>query len=437
MSTVDPTSRPRWSTGRKLGLQLALVPLVLVGVELGYRGLLAARGQGYDAAETLADVRRVVTNLTDPVPRPEQEGEGQEDAELKRESIHPYLGFDALANADVFAQQAAYAAQPAADETFDLLIVGGSVSARFHDHGGAELVRLLAQDPRLADRPIRLLRHGRGSFKQPQQLFVLTWLLALGVEPDAVVNLDGFNEVALGNENGGRGTHPLYPSLPRWGHLAQGTFGDWDVVDALHAIRRLRERAQRTARAVERLGLHRSAVLGRVARRRMVGYQAATVDAYQAYLTAVEADADGLVLRGPSFAPGTGPQVEVAVRAWTEASRALDAICRDRGIPYLHVLQPTLHDEGSKPLTDEERANATAVDAWIEGVHAGYPLLRAGLAELAADGVHVLDASGVFADDDRTLYFDACHFEPPGHVTLARAVAAAFLDALPAEGLPR
>ncbi len=430
-STVATGPSQRWGIGRKLLLQLALLPVLLGGVEVLYRGLLAVRGDGYDSAETLAAVRGVVTNLNDPVPRPEQEEQEDRDAALTRESVHPYLGFDALANAPVFAQQAAYAKQPEADLSYEVLIVGGSVSARFNDFGGRELRKLLSADPRLRDRPVRLLRHGRGSYKQPQQLFVLTYLLTLGVRPDAVINLDGFNEVALGNQNGHSGTYPLYPSLPRWGHLARGAFGNWDVIEVLHRIHTLRDRARRTAGTVERLGLHRSAVLGRLVRRRMVGYQVKTAEAHELYLAAVEEDHNSLVVRGPRFEPGTEQHLEIAVRGWAECSRAMDAICRDRDIYYLHVLQPTLHDAGSKPLTEEERASSTAVDTWIEGVQRGYPLLRAAIPELRAAGVRFHDASQVFADDERTLYFDACHFEAPGHEALARSIAAAFLESLP------
>jgi hypothetical protein len=36
-----------------------------------------------------------------------------------------------------------------------------------------------------------------GGYKQPQQLMALNWFMALGGEFDIVINLDGFNDVAL------------------------------------------------------------------------------------------------------------------------------------------------------------------------------------------------------------------------------------------------
>ena len=48
--------------------------------------------------------------------------------------------------------------------------------------------------------------------KQPQQLMALNYLLVLGAEFDAVINLDGFNELALGmTDNARTGTALVFP----------------------------------------------------------------------------------------------------------------------------------------------------------------------------------------------------------------------------------
>ena len=54
-----------------------------------------------------------------------------------------------------------------------------------------------------------------GGWKQPQQLLALSWILALGGELDVLINVDGFNEVALdGVENAERGVFPAPASAP-------------------------------------------------------------------------------------------------------------------------------------------------------------------------------------------------------------------------------
>ncbi|HVS18027.1 MAG TPA: hypothetical protein VMT18_05460 [Planctomycetota bacterium] len=95
------------------------------------------------------------------------------------------------------------------------------------------------------------------------------------------------------------------------------------------------------------------------------------------------------------------------------------------------MLQPTLHDEGSKPLTEEERSSGTLVEPMRLAVRDGYPLLRERGARLAADGERFVDASLIFADFAPTLYYDACHFRSPGTEMLARTAAQALLAALP------
>lgn len=46
-----------------------------------------------------------------------------------------------------------------------------------------------------------VLNLGQGGWKQPQQLLALNYFLSLGQRFDVIVNLDGFNEIALGYHN--------------------------------------------------------------------------------------------------------------------------------------------------------------------------------------------------------------------------------------------
>jgi hypothetical protein len=109
----------------------------------------------------------------------------------------------------------------------------------------------------------------------------------------------------------------------------------------------------------------------------------------------------------------------------------MHALCAARGIAYVHVLQPTLHDTGSKPLTPEELAGGAAPESWTWAVGEGYPLLRSTGAELSAAGVRFVDASGVFAGVQTAIYHDSCHFRLEGNVLLCELVAPAILAALP------
>jgi hypothetical protein len=120
---------------------------------------------------------------------------------------------------------------------------------------------------------------------------------------------------------------------------------------------------------------------------------------------------------------------ETSVAAWREGSRSMLAICRARGITFLHVLQPSPCDAGSKPLTPEEATAAAAHPLWAEAAAQGYPRLREVGAELAAEGVPFLDATGVFKGHEEPIYRDNCHFAGEGCAILGPIVAEALLRA--------
>jgi hypothetical protein len=90
------------------------------------------------------------------------------------------------------------------------------------------------------------------------------------------------------------------------------------------------------------------------------------------------------------------------------------AMCRARGIVYIHVLQPTLWDRNSKPLTAHERELDAREIGWTTPVRTGYPELRKRGAQLREKGVEFLDGSQAFACVQDELYYDHCHFVAAG-----------------------
>ncbi len=131
--------------------------------------------------------------------------------------------------------------------------------------------------------------------------------------------------------------------------------------------------------------------------------------------------------KGPRYATDDEAVAAAIVEGWTEASASMHGICAERGIVFLHVLQPTLHDPGSKTPTPKEIAKGGADPAWIEGVERVYPRLREAGKALAARGFPFLDATGVFRDCSEDIYVDVCHFGRRGNEILADAIAPALI----------
>ncbi len=97
---------------------------------------------------------------------------------------------------------------------------------------------------------------------------------------------------------------------------------------------------------------------------------------------------------------------------------------------YLHVLQPTLHDPGAKPMAPREVQRGGIQPSYKQGVLLGYPAMRAEGQRLAALGIDFFDASMIFRDVEEPLYYDNCHFIKKGVVMFADQVATAFGKAI-------
>ncbi len=139
-------------------------------------------------------------------------------------------------------------------ETRVLAVFGGSFAIGVY----SRLAEMRA-DRRLGGRRFVAVNFAKSGFKQPQQLMVLTYLLALGVRFDAVVNVDGFNEVALTTaESVARGVNPFYPR--KWRLKARSVL-DPEVMRGIGYMEYLEaERSRRAAWLLEH-GLYRSPTL--------------------------------------------------------------------------------------------------------------------------------------------------------------------------------
>jgi hypothetical protein len=415
---------------RKTILATALVVLSLGAVELSFRAYLWIAGRPATPQALRAEIRDLTSWIT------EQAAAADEADELplihQGLIIHPFTGYElASASAEVEEELALFRSPSRGDE-FIVLLLGGSVAARFGR--AADLFEpLLEADPRLGGRKARLLGHGRAGFRQPQQATLLAYLLASGFRPDAVVNIDGFNEVAVGMYNVHNAASPIYPSIAHWGRLVESSRDRTEVLPDLFAMMDMQRRARDAAARADRWRLHRSAVLGTLTGlelQRIKTEYAAAYERYTAWLTQGSGSGAGSGIAGPAFSGTDDQALDYLVESWVASSLNIDAMCRVWSVPYLHVLQPTLFDPGAKPATDEEIRKGTAIKSWRIGVEGGYPRLRAASQRLVERGVAFADLSMLFAAETRTIYIDACHYNTIGQVEFSAAVGRALLDVL-------
>jgi hypothetical protein len=427
MERVDQPSRKRGAR-RWLGIvawQIAFVVGGFVLLELGARAYLLVRGTPYDPESTRQEVDDAMTLNGAWLPGIGGNMRLDDGDRAPHAEIHPYLGWEMDEGCSSYAAEYRRLRSGAHAGEVRVLFVGGSVAALFAREGGGlrELDRLLRADARLAGREIHYMNFARGGYKEPQQVNALVLLFALGFEPDVVIDIDGFNEVALGNNNQSLGFHPAFPSASHWSHLAAWGAGDRKVLDMVAAIRGTQRAIDAWGEGVARWRLDLCCVFGKVALKRMRRLRRIVVDQFNAYSRYVAERSHGEARQGPELDGGEVAAVEASVECWQQCSRSMSDLCRARDIGYVQVLQPTLHDAGSKPLTPNEIEVGQAVETWVRGVQRGYPLLRAKGEALRREGVRFIDASMLFKERSDEIYYDCCHYVHDGNVLLARAIA--------------
>lgn len=413
-------------------LAATTVILLFTVLEIGYRAYLSLDGRSHRSST----VRDAWVGQLDWIRRPHGAvgmGAGQStesdaspvNRRFGQPVLSPYMGVDLEERLDEYGPTAEYFRTEEAGDTFDVVLLGGSVAMLLGSNDAARerLESALAEDPRVAGRKVRLHNQARAGTKAPQTSIVCHLLFQLGWKPDLVILLDGFNEVALANANLRNGAHPLYPAINTWSHLTPAVEYSPADVQLLVAM----ELAQRRSRRFLDIGLggalYRSALGSRVVDALLSRPGAQHAAAKGALNRRRNSSSMPMALRGPQVPADLETAMPGMIRVWSESAFSLHAMCAARGIAFLHALQPTLHDAGAKPLSVREAETCRISDQWEEGVLAGYPRLRVEGEHLRERGVAFADGSPMFKGRTETLYRDACHLNPRGSVELAAFLA--------------
>jgi hypothetical protein len=363
---------------------------------------------------------------------PEAPGEEAE------QRLHPYFGFVRVETPTRDVNNHGFAAAPhdypfvkRNEDQVLIGVFGGSVAAGFVRHGQEQLVQRLQQHPAFQDKEIILLSFAQGGFKQPQQLLALSYYLAIGQELDMVINLDGFNEVALSSRNHAFGMDISMPSsdhiMPLVNLIDQSTLTS-ERIEALASITRSKAQLERISARVGSARLAstwflwqqvfriQSASLGR----KQVAFQK---------LAAGDTDHSMMAIYPPrEDLPGADLYEQIATE-WADASILMHTLLRSRGIPYYHFLQPNQY-VSQKPFSlEEQRTALTEGHPYRAGAELGYPALLAQEQRLVQSDVAFHSAVGIFDDEPATLYIDdCCHFNTLGNEILADFIADAILS---------
>jgi len=368
----------------------------------------------------------------EPIPETER-------GELTGDALHPYFGpthrpgVRPETNNFGFGSAIAFPFQRANDRQFLVGIFGGSVARYFCDQGMPRLAQTLARDPRYTRREIVPLCFSHEGYKQPQQLLVLAYFLSIGQELDLAINIDGFNEVALGAYNHDRQRDISMPSpihLDPLINLIDRSTMTPVMVESLASIERDKRRLNTL---VARLNRARLASVHFVLERLYLSTRR-RYEAEVARFATLPSNpaASSLVLVTPAVKPREGHTLYEDIAAgWAEASVLMHQMLAARGVPYVHVLQPNQYFTRRAFTGQEARVAINDATPFKPPVQAGYPaLLRA--ASALQNKEQFLDATTVFDGEAAPVYQDdCCHYTQRGNDLLADFIGRRILAMAP------
>lgn len=382
---------------------------------------------------------------------------GIDQARLERtiiERLHPYFGFTSKpgtpyqlsfsetkheANNYGFTTPYAYPFKRQEGQ-YVIGIFGGSVAQNYavyeQEHG--ILARTLKQLPALRDKEIVILPFAYGGYKQPQQLLVLNYFLSIGQGFDAVINLDGFNEVALSELNTEAGVDVSMPSTQHFMpliNLASGHESMEELVSLLR-IKQYKESLRTQLQALPQCTLASCYALRLLYVRHLATAYRKEVGKYDEFWAGKFTDSgqDSLVQisRDRALHPNTPEAFERMASIWAQSARLMEQELANEHVPYFQIIQPNQYYPTGKVFAEEERRVAIQEDSrYVAGVRGGYPVLLSKVDGLRKDGVTVITGVNIFDQTKEAVYVDTCcHYNQRGSEIFSTFVADSILAAL-------
>lgn len=407
----------------RLGYLLYLLIIVWGSFELiGPLVMTQVKGSGY-SKESLRKNLMHQPSSNDSL---EASGPGINEHYTQRHVVHPYFGYvnNPVNGKDVNEWGFRGPGLPLEtnDSTFHIVITGGSVALQSFVHAHS-LVDELKRSQFFADKEIIVHSLALGGYKQPQQLQALSYFLALGAHLDMIINLDGFNEVALPYANNWGHT---YPDFPRHWHRRSNALPSPVQLQIWAEINAMTEKKQKLQKRYINTPMGRSYALLLLANAKSSNINRRLQILNDQLNEEFRKGENNFQASGPPYTWSKDTLFEDITDHWANASKLMHTICRSHGIAYYHFLQPNQYVPGSKVLTEEENRIANILRdtehpkhitrKQVIGVRNGYPLLRQKGKSLEDEAdVPFHDLTMIFEDEKESVYQDfCCHFNKFG-----------------------
>lgn len=354
---------------------------------------------------------------------------GPDNRPISFEIIHPYLGFTGnpdnnhkISNFGFFGDQSnLFNSSP---DQINIAVFGGSVACQLIDSEKTFLIDSLKKLKGFVGKKIVIYNLALGGYKQPQQLMTLNYFLALGAHFDVVINIDGFNEVALPPyENLPKGTSPIFPR--NWYLMVSDLRNIWDNNEI---IKLKMANYQIIMKRKELAALMMKPFFKYIISLNLFWEIVDQKISYKIF--GINKKLISLKIENEKEAQKTGPKYVYTKDSvlykdlaliWARCSIQMNHICQANGIKYFHFLQPNQYLPGSKPMSEEEQKIALShIQPYRIGAEKGYPFLLKESGQLKKMGVHFWDLTRIFSNNKEIIYADnACHFNRKGNDIVA------------------
>ncbi|MEG3989146.1 hypothetical protein QUA13_18660 [Microcoleus sp. S28C3] len=364
------------------------------------------------------------------------------------ERFHPFFGFIQKPSADFrpgfkvnnygFISPYDYPLKKTNKNQFIIGVFGGSVASNYgiFEVQNKILPRYIKQIPAFKDREFVILSFATGGYKQPQQLLILNYFLALGQELDMVVNIDGFNEVALSNLNNKNQVDLAMPSIQHilpLTNLANNSLST-KAMKATIAIKENKARINQGLESLQHCSLAACDALTSVYVQNLVNNYKRDVIKFEKARTKQQKDDSGSVIyinTNKSVLQDSVAFQEMALN-WAKSSIFMHKVLSASNVPYFHVLQPNQYYQTKRVFSEAEKQIAFNKDTpYAKAVQIGYPALFKKFPNLEKNNIDILNAVNVFDKTKEAVYVDSCcHYNQAGEVVFSNYVGRSILEAL-------
>ena len=424
------------------GLKIGLINLVVLFVLLEIGSLIfyySKHQQFYYTRERTEDLQNLGVNL-----------EGVRVGESIVERLHPYFGYIQKPGPDFrpgfkynnygFISPYDYPYTKTNKNQVIVGVLGGSVAGNYsiYEVQNKILEKKLQQLPQFKGKELIIISLATGGYKQPQQLITLNYLLSLGQKFDLVINIDGFNEVALANINNQNGLDFVMPSSSHVQALT-GLANNSLSTPALKTLLRIKDNKPKIKDALETLKdctlASCNAVVSLYVEDLVKNYRrdVARFERYRQKPTEEGSTAESVIyfyMQNPILTDAKlFPKI---ANHWAKSSILINEVLKENNIPYFHILQPNQYYPTQRVFSEAEKKVAFSQDSpYQDAVKKGYPLLLKEVNELKANQINFFDGVAILDDTKEPAYIDnCCHYQKIGENILSNFVADSVVNVL-------